>query len=141
MKQASWLSGRAALDQTAMTYVYAQFIDRYKDLVKPEYANVCQKLVDSFDPFTAQQNRADTMMGLTHGDYRLDNMLFGQEGADRAFTIVDWQTVSYGAMMNDVSYFIGGSLTPENRRNWSEELVQLYYEGLGPNLPITMEQI
>ena len=36
------------------------------------------------------------MHGLVHGDYRLDNMLFGQPGADRPLTVVDWQTVTWG---------------------------------------------
>ena len=34
--------------------------------------------------------------GLVHGDYRLDNMLFGEPGADRPLTVVDWQTVTWG---------------------------------------------
>ncbi|KAF2102891.1 aminoglycoside phosphotransferase [Rhizodiscina lignyota] len=141
MKRASWLSGRNVLDQTRMAYMYAEFVDRYKERVKPEHLNVCQKLVDSFDPFVAQQRQSDTIMGIMHGDYRLDNMLFGQEGSSRAFTIVDWQTVAWGPSMNDVSYFLGGALTPEHRRAWTEELLQLYHEGLGPDPPITMEQI
>ena len=55
-------------------------------------------------------------MGLVHGDYRLDNMLFGQPGADRALTVVDWQTVTWGPAMTDVAYFLGCALPSELRR-------------------------
>ena len=42
-------------------------------------------------------------MGLVHGDYRLDNMLFGAAGADRPLTVVDWQTVTWGPAMTDLA--------------------------------------
>ena len=42
-----------------------------------------------------------------HGDYRLDNLLFGEDGT---VTVLDWQTVSWGPPLVDASYFIGGCL-------------------------------
>ena len=38
---------------------------------------VCERLVDSFDAYLAQE--AAALQGLVHGDYRLDNMLFGTD--------------------------------------------------------------
>ena len=38
-----------------------------------------------------------------HGDYRLDNLLFGEAGADRPLTVVDWQTVTWGPAITDVA--------------------------------------
>ena len=49
-----------------------------------------------------------------HGDYRLDNMLFGQAGADRPLTVVDWQTVTWGPAMIDVAYFLGCALPDDS---------------------------
>jgi hypothetical protein len=65
-----------------------------------------------------------------HGDYRLDNMLFGTAEAPRPLTVVDWQTVSWGEAMTDISYFLGGSLRLEDRRAFEEELVHEYFEQL-----------
>ena len=59
-------------------------------------------------------------LGLVHGDYRLDNLLFG----DGTCKVVDWQTVSWGPAMVDAAYFIGGGLTIEDRRAHEEELVR-----------------
>ena len=34
-------------------------------------------------------------------------MLFGTDEADRALTVVDWQTVSWGPALTDLAYFLG----------------------------------
>ena len=76
-------------------------------------------------------------MGLVHGDYRLDNMLFGRPGSLRDLTVVDWQTVTWGPAMTDVAYFLGCALTTEDRRTHYDELLRAYHEGLGPNPPVS----
>ena len=76
-----------------------------------------------------------------HGDYRLDNMLFGRPGSRRDLTVVDWQTVGWGPAMTDVSYFIGCALPVEDRRNHYEDLLRAYHEGLGPDSPVTLEDV
>ena len=72
---------------------------------------------------------------MQHGDYRLDNLLFGQTEASRP-CVVDWQTVSLGAGLSDVSYFCGAGLQPEDRRaervlveEYHRQLVALGVEG------------
>ncbi|KAK9379757.1 DUF1679 domain-containing protein [Kockiozyma suomiensis] len=57
-----------------------------------------------------------------HGDFRLDNMIIH----DGVATVVDWQTVAWGSAMRDAAYFIGSSLTLENRRKYESELFDLY---------------
>ena len=49
---------------------------------------------------------------LIHIDYRLDNMIFG---GPRPLTVIDWQSISLGCALSDVSYFMGTSLSPERR--------------------------
>ena len=44
---------------------------------------------------------------LIHVDYRLDNMMFG---GPYPLTVVDWQSLSTGCPLADVSYFLGTSL-------------------------------
>ncbi len=65
-----------------------------------------------------------------HGDYRLDNLLFGEPASPQPFTVVDWQTVGWGPVMSDVAYFLGGGLAVEDRRAHEEELVRAYYDAL-----------
>jgi aminoglycoside phosphotransferase (APT) family kinase protein len=63
---------------------------------------------------------------VVHGDYRVDNLLFGRERV----IVVDWQTVALGPALSDVSYFLGGSLAPGRRAALEEELVRHYHERL-----------
>ncbi|QFG26774.1 phosphotransferase family protein [Actinomadura sp. WMMB 499] len=65
--------------------------------------------------------------GLVHGDYRLDNLLFGDGGR---VTAVDWQTIGIGHPLRDLSYFLGTSLLPEDRAARERELVAHYHAEL-----------
>lgn len=64
---------------------------------------------------------------ITHGDYRLDNMLF--KGAV-PLTVVDWQTPSLGPGLMDTAYFMGTSLPSSLRGGYEKKLLEEYYEAL-----------
>ncbi|HTX97876.1 MAG TPA: phosphotransferase [Mycobacterium sp.] len=78
---------------------------------------------------------------LVHGDYRLDNMLFGAAGADRALTVVDWQTVSWGPALTDLSYFLGCALSTPERREHYDALLRAYHQALGPAAPLSLADV
>ncbi|MQY20959.1 phosphotransferase family protein [Nocardia macrotermitis] len=65
---------------------------------------------------------------LLHGDYRLDNLLIN--AADKAVTVVDWQTLSIGLPARDLSYFLTTSLQPDQRREHERRLVTHYHTAL-----------
>jgi aminoglycoside/choline kinase family phosphotransferase len=65
---------------------------------------------------------------LIHGDYRADNLFFGDDGASLA--VVDWQIVLRGRGAFDLAYFLTGNLTVEDRQANETELVQLYHSTL-----------
>jgi hypothetical protein len=67
---------------------------------------------------------------ITHGDYRLDNMLFATAEGGPPVTVVDWQTPAHGSPITDLSYFIGAGLLPPDRRAHERELVGVYLEAL-----------
>lgn len=67
---------------------------------------------------------------ITHGDYRLDNMLFATPEGGPPVTVVDWQTPAHGSPITDLSYFIGAGLLPEDRRAHERDLVAVYLEAL-----------
>jgi hypothetical protein len=52
---------------------------------------------------------------LVHGDYQLENMMFGTAGEENFF-VVDWQLVKRGCGIFDVAYFLSQSLTQEDRK-------------------------
>ncbi len=67
---------------------------------------------------------------ITHGDYRLDNMLFATSAGGPPVTVVDWQTPAHGSPITDLSYFIGAGLLPDDRRAHERALVAVYLEAL-----------
>ncbi|MCB0864735.1 MAG: phosphotransferase, partial [Solirubrobacterales bacterium] len=89
----------------------------------PEHAEVCERLVEVLDAWESDRRPP---MGLVHGDYRLDNMLFHGEEV----TVVDWQTLSIGPAMRDAAYFLTGGLKVEDRREHEESLVRAYHDEL-----------
>ncbi|MBV8785891.1 MAG: phosphotransferase [Mycobacterium sp.] len=141
LAQASWLNRESPLNQAMVATLYAGFVDRYGDQIAPEHRVVCERLVASFDGYLAAEGDPGRIQGLVHGDYRLDNMLFGTDEADRALTVVDWQTVSWGPALTDLSYFIGGSLSAQDRREHYEMLLRSYHEALGSAAPVTLDEV
>ena len=141
LSEAQWLHRESPVNQALITQLLAGFLERYGEAVAPEQRLVCQKLADSFDDYLAEEAAEDRVHGLIHGDYRLDNMLFGRPGSLRDLTVVDWQTVTWGPAMTDVAYFLGCALRTEDRRAHYDELLAAYHRGLGENPPLTLDQV
>ena len=121
-----WLNQQNVLGQAVMTQLLPGFIDRYGDRVIDEHKEVCRRFIASLDGWVADRRPP---LGLVHGDYRLDNMMFG-DGGGRRFAVVDWQTVGWGPVMSDVAYFLGGALSVEDRREHEQALVLEYHDAL-----------
>jgi hypothetical protein len=141
LAEAPWLNRENPLNQAMIASLYAGFIDRYGDQIASEHRVVCEHLVAAFDAYVAAESEPGRIRGLVHGDYRLDNMLFGTAGADRALTVVDWQTVSWGPAFTDLSYFLGCALRAQDRRERYDELLWAYHEALGPEAPISLAEV
>jgi hypothetical protein len=141
MAQADWLNRESPMNQALFGQLYAGFSERYRDQIAPEHRTVCERLVGGFDAYVASEVAPERMQGLVHGDYRLDNMLFGQPGADRPLTVVDWQTVTWGPAMTDVAYFLGCALPNESRREHYDELLRAYHDALGPDAPLSIDDV
>ncbi len=100
------------------------FKDRYQGRLSDE-------LFAMGDEFIAKIGAADTelpeLMTVVHGDFRIDNMLFG--GTDGRVAVLDWQTLSPGHPLSDVAYLIGTSVAdPAQRKAEEEGLVRHYHD-------------
>jgi len=118
-----WLNQENPLNQAVLTQLLPLFLERYGERVEPAHAEVCERFVASADAWGADRRAP---LGLMHGDYRLDNLLFH----DRGCSVVDWQTVSFGPAMLDCSYFLAGALSVVDRREHEEALVRVYFDEL-----------
>src|SRR5581483_4620642 len=65
-----------------------------------------------------------------HGDFRLDNMLFGLPPAPLGPAVIDWQLAVKGRGVADVAYFLSFSVSTEQRRALEPQLLRAYHEAL-----------
>jgi Ecdysteroid kinase-like family len=138
---APWLRRDTPVNQGLITALHAAFVGRYGDRIAPQHRMVCERLVGGFDAYLAEEAAEGRIQGLVHGDYRLDNMLFGAVGAERPLTVVDWQTVTWGPAMTDLAYFLGCALPVEERRAHYDELLEAYHAALGVDAPISLADV
>ena len=101
------------------------FLERYGDRLSPEVVELIPRFLEVVDRYGAE-GLGPAPYTVLHGDFRNDNLMFG---LDRV-VVLDWQTVTVGAALSDVSYFLGGSLVPELRRSAEADLVREYWQRL-----------
>jgi hypothetical protein len=124
---AQWLNQDPPISTAVAEQLLAGFLERYEARVAPEHRALMERFLTQLDEWLADRPRPHSVV---HGDYRLDNMLFGDPRGPKPLTVVDWQTVSCGPPLLDASYFLGAGLSVEDRRASEEGLVREYYEGL-----------
>ncbi|MCY3857086.1 MAG: phosphotransferase [Rhodospirillales bacterium] len=106
-------------------------LDRFGELFSPSMRRLAVDFGSRIDSHFA--NVAKCRQTILHGDYRSENMMFGRDNADD-LAIIDWQTWGLGCGMFDVAYFLGTSVSAENRRCIERQAVETYHEivcGLG----------
>ena len=91
--------------------LFPGFVERYQDRLETSQLALCERFVAGLEGWLDSLSGPRTV---THGDFRLDNLLF-RPGDPRPW-VVDWQTASWGMGASDLSYFLGGSLTVADRR-------------------------
>ena len=67
---------------------------------------------------------------INHGDYRLDNMIFGTPETGRPLTVIDWQLPMIGPGVADVAYFVAFCIDPEQRKATELGLLRGYHSVL-----------
>jgi Ser/Thr protein kinase RdoA (MazF antagonist) len=120
-----WLhhsAGNSAFLENSLPNGYPVFRERFSQLLPADILDLGQELIDRIARYIGHQPPELT---ITHGDMRLDNILFNADGQVAA--LVDWQTCSLGNPANDIAYMIGTSFAdPRERRDHEQELVAHY---------------
>ncbi len=79
------------------------------------------------------ENTPEILQGMSgpdtfcHGDYRIDNLLFGAGGS---VTALDYQLGSVGHGMTDVAYFISQSVADDVAASSADDLIKVYIDRL-----------
>ena len=125
-----WLAGDPDTNRAFLAMMLPMFWDGFRDRyaadLAPHAREVGEVLFANLDRYLAPPG---TPLTIVHGDYRLDNLLFDPSD-NQLRGVVDWQTVTVGSAMQDVSYFIGAGLREEDRRPAEDGLVRRYHAAL-----------
>lgn len=114
----SAMAGQAA---EIVQLVTPMFIDRYDGRLTPATVDVLQQFSEGAAAWIDTQPEPFTAV---HGDYRLDNLLFGPGEHDVA--VVDWQTIDCSSGGRDLAYLLGNSMLVDDRRTHEESLLATY---------------
>ena len=90
-----------------------------------------RRLAEAYGPGLVEYTNATAAgpLTLSHGDFRLDNMFFGNNVADD-FAVVDWQVCGVRSGLYDVAYFLSSSVPVEIRREIEADTVAEYHRVL-----------
>ena len=105
-----------------------QFLERFQAGLTSSMLHTAERFGKHIDNVTARL--AEPPWTITHGDYRLDNMLFGTQGGEPVLTMIDWQVSTKGRGMFDVAYFLAGTLEPQERRAKEMGILKRYHQNL-----------
>ena len=91
--------------------MFAMFAERYAGRLDAECLELGAGIVERLDAYLERVPHART---LTHGDLRIDNILFAP--GSEACWVVDWQTLGIGSGATDLAYLIGTSVADPAER-------------------------
>ena len=101
------------------------FLERFGDELPDRCLRWCERFVGDIPEWIA--GHFDEPITLTHGDYRLDNLFFSDDGS---VAMIDWQLAMRAPGQADFVYFCANNLTVEMRRAHEDDLLERYVAGL-----------
>lgn len=101
------------------------FLERYSGELPDRCLRWCERFVEGIPTWIA--GHYDDPVTMTHGDFRLDNLFFDDDGS---VAVVDWQLSMRAPGQADFVYFCANNLTTELRRTHERDLLDRYVEGL-----------
>ncbi len=126
-----WLNRRTPDDSQQLAMLWAMFLpgflNTYSRYLSADAADVVQRFGQHVGRWVDGRDPPSTV---THGDYRLDNLMFAGQQGGAAIAAVDWQTPGHGPGVTDVSYFLGAGVVPTERRRIERGLVDAYAQAL-----------
>lgn len=126
-----WLGRRRDEDgpnlQALYQMLWPSFVARYQRYLTPEQLELGEWFGSRIEGW---MKLGEPPYTVTHGDYRLDNMLFGTAEGGHPLAVVDWQTPGHQMAAGDLAYFLGASLVPADRRAHEQALVGEYHDAL-----------
>ena len=129
LAEIAWLTPGIDLVNGAMEQSYPQAweptLTAFSDHVASEIRDVMPTLGPRITTLLA--SLADRPMTIGHGDYRLDNMFFGNPGSGYEVAVLDWQSPNVAWCAYDVAYFLYSNVDTKTRRAHEMDILREYH--------------
>lgn len=113
----TWLhKDNRAIIRALFPGMFAMFRERYAGRLDGECLELGAGIVAKLDAYLERVPHART---LTHGDLRVDNILFAPDA--KSCFVVDWQTLGIGSGATDLAYLIGTGVADPAERAREDE--------------------
>lgn len=132
LQSVEWLQGTKAAPESPfgpdiIAMLWQGFKERYSEQISSDAVRIGDAITGEAKDWVKNYSGP---ICLIHGDYRLDNMMFGSANAPKPLAVVDWQTVGLGCGAQDISYFIGAGFKRQDRQNHEMALLKRWHDGL-----------
>lgn len=104
------------------------FRERFAHRLLPEHLALVERLAPKALAVTDEIWKPPFVVG--HGDYRLDNMMFGITPADPPVVVLDWQGARLAPPLLDAAIYLTTALDPGERAEHEQDLLGEYLSGL-----------
>lgn len=130
LRERAWLADVSRLQMlfAAVEPAIGPFAERYRDRLDRGHFALVERLGPKAATFPAKGWTPPFVV--VHGDYRLDNMMFGTTAEAPPLSIIDWQGTRLGPPLLDAAIFMGSCLSRDDRRDRERDLLRGYHEGL-----------
>jgi aminoglycoside phosphotransferase (APT) family kinase protein len=92
---------------------FARQIARWSEQYRASQTRAIPEMDALMDKLAARCPADDDVVALTHGDFRIDNLMF-DPGAPRVRAVVDWELSTLGHPLADLGYFCMALRLPRN---------------------------
>jgi hypothetical protein len=125
----AWLGlARTEMLFSAVAPALEPFVERFGERLDPAHVDLARRLIPKAPRCVKKVWKPPFVVG--HGDYRLDNMLFGCVPGAPPISVIDWQGARLAPPLLDAAIYLGSCLGLDERRIHEEELLRGYHEKL-----------
>ena len=103
-------------------------VSLFGECLSPAVLAMRDDLLTSIEPL--QKTMDQPPLTLSHGDFRMENFLFGTRPEHHPMVLIDWQGPLIARGVQDVALLLGQSARVEVRRRHERELLRRYLHGL-----------
>jgi hypothetical protein len=117
-------------DEQQLLYqrLWPAFAGKYRSALPGSLRTLGARFADRVADVRRRLGRRPTT--IAHGDFRLDNLFFGEPGDASPLIVADWQVAIRAPGVGDVAYLLGCCLPVEERRAAEPALLRVYVDAL-----------